>query len=858
MRRHRCIRNRPLLRSGSVFTALLLGLTGVQAWAEKYTFDRSFLAFPVDLQMFAEGNPVPPGEHRADVYLNGKWAGKFDVRFANLNPGDHIAQPCFDANFLEALGFDPRRYAADVTVSLQTGVALCGPLGRIAEGTSATFHVAAQKLMITVPQAMLKRTPRGYVDPKRRDPGITAATLAYNYNTYSSRAGGHTQTSHYLGLRSSLSLGNWRVRFRSTLNKSAQGGSPIHRRDALYVERGVPSLKSRLIIGEAATNGHVFDSVSLLGAQLFSDARMRPDAQTTFVPIIRGIAQSNAKVTVVQRGEQIYEMTVPPGPFVIDDLYPNGRGGDLLVTVTEADGTQRTFTQTYANLPEMLRPGTLHYSVSVGRYHNRLLEEEPVLGMLTGSYGLDNTVTGYGGLMLAAGYHSVVMGAGLNLPIGAISADVTWANTRTAGTDGTGQSSHGYAFRLGWSKFMPRMDTDVMLAMYRYATQGFYEPDQAFQLRDAQAAGRQLNSYNPFGQETRRRNQLALRFSHQPKGRWGAFALGVSVQDYWNRNGRDLQYHLGWGRSFGTVNLGLTVNRGRNIGTNRASRWENQYMLNLAIPLGVTMRHPAHLNSSFAKDRNGHQAQASVSGVLGERSQMGWSLFASGDKPKERATNSNGGASLSITTSTNRLSASVSTTTDGGRQMSLSGSGGVVAFAGGVVLSPELGETVGVIQAKHAAGVVVQSGSQTVVNARGYAVVPYLQPYRENTVSLNPKGLSKDVELLNTSQKVVPTDGAVVRLEFETRRGYAMLVSGKRTDGRTLPFAAGVLDEEGRNVGYVAQGGYALLRTDAPAGRLTVRWGARDDQRCAFDYDLQGGANAPDAGGFRRVEVLCA
>jgi len=821
----------------------------------KLTFNTRLLVFPVDMDLYADGeNPVLPGTYRLDVYLNDSWAGKFDVRFANLNPDDRIAQPCFDAGMLEALGFDPQYYAPGMKARLEAGESICGQLSQIVDGAGSSFNDGEHKLMLTAPQVVLVRVPRGYVDPKRWDAGITAATLGYAYNAYSSKQGGSfpggTQTSHYLGLRSSLNLGDWRVRFRSTFNKSARRDL-THRRDSLYVERGVPSLKSRLVIGESATSGHVFDSISILGAQLVSDTRMRPDSQNAFVPIIRGIAQSNAKVTVHQRGEQVYEMTVPPGPFIIDDLYPNGTGGDLLVTITEADGTQRTFIETYANLPEMLRPGTMHYSATVGRYRNRMFEEEPVMGMLTGSYGFNNTVTGYGGVMLAAGYHSASIGAGFNLPVGAVSADATWANTR-ADTPTGGLSSNGYAFRVGWTKFMPKVDTDVTLAMYRYATKGFYEPAQAFQFRETLARGGSQATFRPWGNV--RRNQLALRLSHQPKGKWGAMSFGASVQDYWDRQGRDVSYHLGWGRSIGSASLGLTVNRSRNVGANR---WENQYMLTLSLPLGRSTGNPVYTNTSLTKRRNSVSGQTSVSGTLGERHQVGWSLFASGNKSKNSDLHKNGGGSLSATTSINRMGASYSASSGGSRQTSVSTSGAMVAFNGGVILSPELGETIGLVQAKNAVGARVQGARASSLNAKGHAVVPYLRPYRENNVHLDPKGLSTDVELGSTSQKVAPTDGAVVLLNYETRQGWAMLVSGKRADGSALPFAAGVLNEDGRNVGYVAQGGQALIRADAPQGALTVRWGPLQDQRCHFDYDLTGDKFNLDGTGFRRVEVIC-
>ena len=42
---------------------------------------------------------------------------------------------------------------------------------------------------------------------------------------------------------------------------------------------------------------------------------MFPDGMRSYAPEIRGVAQSNALVTVRQGSNIIYQTTVPPGPF---------------------------------------------------------------------------------------------------------------------------------------------------------------------------------------------------------------------------------------------------------------------------------------------------------------------------------------------------------------------------------------------------------------------------------------------------------------------------------------------------------------------------------------------------------------
>ncbi|MDI5624151.1 fimbria/pilus outer membrane usher protein, partial [Salmonella enterica subsp. enterica serovar Kentucky] len=105
--------------------------------------------------------------------------------------------------------------------------------------------------------------------------------------------------------------------------RAKNGGSNLDFQNR-YVQRDITALRSQLIMGEAYTTGETFDSVNIRGARLYSDSRMLPSSQASYAPIIRGVANSNARVTITQGGYKIYETTVPPGAFIIDDLSPSG------------------------------------------------------------------------------------------------------------------------------------------------------------------------------------------------------------------------------------------------------------------------------------------------------------------------------------------------------------------------------------------------------------------------------------------------------------------------------------------------------------------------------------------------------
>ena len=74
-----------------------------------------------------------------------------------------------------------------------------------------------------------------------------------------------------------------------------------------------------------------------------------------YAPIIRGTAHSNALVVVRQNGYVIYQNTVAPGAFEINDLYPTGSSGDLQVTVKETDGSESHFVVPFASVPVLQR-----------------------------------------------------------------------------------------------------------------------------------------------------------------------------------------------------------------------------------------------------------------------------------------------------------------------------------------------------------------------------------------------------------------------------------------------------------------------------------------------------------------------
>ncbi|WP_239104772.1 fimbria/pilus outer membrane usher protein, partial [Klebsiella quasipneumoniae] len=76
---------------------------------------------------------------------------------------------------------------------------------------------------------------------------------------------------------------------------------------------------------------------------------------------------------------------------------------------------------------------------------------------------------------------------------------------------------------------------------------------------------------------------------------------------------------------------------------------------------------------------------------------------------------------------------------------------------------------------------------------RGYAIVPYVTPYRRTDITLDSTTLGEDMELPETTKSVVPTRGAIVRASYDGNIGQRAFVHLKTASGQDVPYGAMVL-----------------------------------------------------------------
>ncbi|WP_445116312.1 fimbria/pilus outer membrane usher protein [Acinetobacter sp. WZC-1] len=792
--------------------------------AEEAEFDSAFLigdAKKIDVDRFKYGNPVLPGDYNVDVYVNGNWFGKHRMLFKAFDNKEN-AFTCFTQNKLLEYGVKPE--VLKLKSATMTPTADCQKIEQWIDDAFYEFDTSRLRIDVSIPQVAMQKNAQGYVDPSVWDRGINAAFLSYNasaYKTFNRFQGNEERTNAFTSIATGANLAGWQFRHNGQWQwqDEATEGESKSSYDAIstYVQRAFPEYRGVLTLGDSFTDGEIFDSFGYRGVDFSSDDRMLPNSMVGYAPRIRGNAKTNAKVEVRQQGQLIYQTTVAPGSFEINDLYPTGFGGELEVSVLEADGEIQRFSIPYASVVQMLRPGMSRYAVTAGKFRDKDIDLDPWIVQGKYQYGINNYITGYGGVQVSEDYAALTVGSAFATPIGAIALDMTHSEADFSRR----KKESGQSFRLSYSKLITPTDTNLTLAAYRYSTENFYKLRDALQVQDLDDKG---ISSTHVGKQ---RSEFQITLNQGLPEKWGNIYATGSWVDYWNRQETTRQYQVGYSNSYQGLTYGLSAIR-RIVEDNASNQRSNdtEYMLTLSLPL-TFKKHSMNINSVTTRD----DTTLGVSGTVGDRFNYGTSMSDRfGDNPslnmnaQYRTNFATVGASYSIA--------------DQYEQAMLSARGNIVAHGGGVLFGPDQGQTMVLVHAPEAAGAKVNNTTGLSINKSGYAVIPYVTPYRLNDITLDPQDMSTEVELEETSQRIAPYSGAIAQVSFATKSGKAIYIHGLTPQGGTLPFAAEAYDSKGENIGMVAQGSMVYLRTNATADTVTVKWGDEADQQCQIRYDV--------------------
>lgn len=802
------------------YTVLCLAVCSIlyskYSLAEEY-FDPSLIESgtvnneTVDLTVFNQVGGQLPGRYFVSIYLNQNLLGNTELQFNYLDGSQNLAPMLTKKDYVKY------GVLSDATseFALLTDDAVINNIATVIPGAFFKYNFSENRLDLSIPQIYINRAVLGSVNESLWDDGINALFTNYYYSGSTTKINGEsgTNSNSYLNLRSGINIGPWRLRNYSTYSYTDNTSS--WKNISTYVERDVKPLKSQLTIGDTYTNSEMFDSFSFRGIKLASDESMLPSSQRGYAPIIRGVAQSNAEVTIKQNGVIIRQSYVPPGPFEFNDFYPTSTSGDLEVTIKEADGSTRTYIQPFSSVPIMLREGNFKYSIIAGKYRSNSASsyKEPNFLQTTAIYGLPYASTVYGGSILSKDYKSVLLGLGKGLgEFGSVSFDASIARSTLQNNTNTGSS-----IRFQYSKDVLASGTSFSFTSYRYSTKNYREFSD---INDY--------SYNDWQNNQNRKDKFQVNINQNLGKNFGYLNLVGYQERYWNKKGKVQNYQFGYSNTFNDISFYANYLYSKSVYSNGDSK-----LLSLSVSIPMTKFFPnTNLNLLTSRNDN-HQLNSSVgfSGTALDDSSLNYNIQT--NYVNDNDSHYSGSASVNYKSRTGEYQLGYNYSNHSS-QLNYSANGAIMVHQYGITLGQPLGQSSVLVRAKDAKNINVLNHPGVYTDYYGNAIVPYASEYEKNSIMLDTNSLGKNIDLISNSQTVVPTKGAIVLAEYQTLIGYKIYV---KLTGTTIPFGASVEVKNGETTtSSIIDDGQIVFLSGAPeSGIIDVKWSTG---QCKASYKL--------------------
>ncbi|MBP6860747.1 MAG: fimbria/pilus outer membrane usher protein [Neisseriaceae bacterium] len=764
----------------------------------------------VDLSRFSEVGYVMPGVYVLDVYINKHALPQQRINYFSIDADSPETMACIP------VGIIPKMLLKDDVRSLVkfSEDGQCADLSEI-EGLTVTTNLGKAEMRINVPQAWLKYSDPDWTPPELWDDGIAGGMLDYNITVRTNKPHRGERTKD-IGAYGTVgaNLGAWRLRGDYQASEQHRNGQT--RRDfdwtQIYAYRALPGLAAKLTVGEQYLNSDLIDGFRYIGANIKSDERMLPPSLQGYAPQVQGVATTNSTVTVSQEGRVVYKTTVPAGPFVIQDLSSSVRG-KLQVTIEGDDGRLETFEVSTASIPYLTRPGQIRYNVSIGRpsdFNHDI--EGPLIATGDFSWGASNSWSLFGGAVASEDYNSVAMGIGRDLSfLGAVSFDVTQSNAHL----NNGKKYTGHSFRFNYAKRFDEQHGQITFAGYRFSERQFMTVSQF------------LSNRRNGNDELRKDKELYTVTASKtfwptdPRKSITAY-LSYTRQTYWDNSARE-QQSLSMSKLFdigGVKNISTSFSAYKNKQNGDNGKG---FMLNMSVPMQTQRRTSIGYSLSSHDGKVSHNANLS-----GGEGYNNWQVSAGVNSDKH----ANVRGYVSRQTSLATVGMNADWQEKGYQSVGLEIRGGITATLKGVALHPNSiggGARVFVDTGK-VSGVPINDGV-AVSNYFGKAVIPDVASYSDTYTRIDVDRMADDVEAPLATIGSTLTEGAIGYRKMDVVKGLKMLATVTQADGETPPpFGATVMNDQGKTIAVLTDGGLVYLSGVQEHESLSVVWGG--SQQC--------------------------
>ncbi|EFK2820991.1 PefC/AfrB family outer membrane usher protein [Escherichia coli] len=739
-----------------------------------------------------KGVTLPSGQYEVDVVVNNDNLGKAQLIISPEEEKSGVL--CLSPAWLKSAGVPLRLDGYAAEFDERQG---CYALGKNPY-TRVDFNYGSQGLVFSIPQSyLLSKT-----DPSQWDYGVNALRL--NYSANAARNSGQ-ETTAYGSVSALVNIGRWVLSSNMNASRLSDGKNEFAVRDAT-LSTALGGLKSDLIVGKSTTRSDLFQDFGFYGVALRSNSNMSAWDFRGYAPVISGVATSSSRITITQNGYTVYSRVVPPGPYALDDIHPVGNG-DLEVTVEDASGRKTVTRYPVTTLPTLLRPGELQYDMVAGRRSSGGDMKKPFSDSDKGMFWSGSLAYGLGSTTLggAAILHDRYKAGGLSLTqmMGELGA-FSLAGTVSDAEYDNNVKKHGYSVSAKYAKSFAS-DTDLQLTTYRYQSKGYVE----FSSFDP------ADRYARYNQKSRYEATLSQRLTDNV-----SLSLFGWWENYWNTTGYATGGTLSTGFSlFDSVSMSVSGNYSRYPYMDKP---DYSIALITSIPFSIGDKRQ-YVNSSAAYSSvSGTSFRASTSGSPTER----LSYNVSAGLSSRGSDDVGAGVSYAFDATNTSLNVSQSR-----HNTSVSGSisGSVVVTAeSGLLFTRDQSNTMAVVRIPDVEGVRINGSAPT--NSRGYTSVG-LSEYSQNHIDVNMENVPDDLDLMVTSQLVVPTGNAVVYRQFGANYVKRYVLQIKDSNGQLLT-GGNARTGEGLNAGIISRNGVLSMGMLAEPKEIRVDLG--DGGTCRF------------------------
>ena len=678
-------------------------------------------------------DPAAPNELYLEVSVNAESTGLI-LRFTQVGKGLRSSV----AN-LQQLGLDPARLVA----SGQSEVALDA-----IPGLSYEYDAARQSVSLQVADDLrspyrISARPAAQTPPSRVTPGAVL-----NYEAYTEL--GQTRRA---ALFHDVRYFNDSGVFSNTGTLNLGAGQRKYMRFDTFWSHADPETLQTWQVGDLISSSLSWSrAVRVGGVQWRKNFQLRPDLLTFPVASVDGTALVPSSLSLYVNGVQQYSASVPSGPFVLNQVAGiNGAGQATIITHDALGRSVTTVLPLYVDT-RMLAGGLSDYSVEAGAvrrdYGRRLFGyARQLVASASGRHGISDSLTVEGHAELAAGLYQA--GAGALVRLGQ-------AGVLNGSLSGSAGRSRGAQLGVGYQYMGPHFSIDVQSVR---ASAGFGDLASRDGSPVVRAADRLTVSLPLPAGSSISSSYIGYRTPGAPPSKLATMGYSATLfhglffnaslfQDLRQRAKRG--FYFGLSMAFDN-NLAFSVNSSRQNGESSRS---------------ASAQRPADFGGGV-----GWGVQA---GTVGSNAYRQAQLEYLGNYGRVSARTQSSGT---------------------GNASSLGATGALLLMDGHVEAARQVGNGFALVSTGGVANIPVLHENRQigVTGGGGYLLVPNLNPYGSNQISIATDELGVDARVPVTHINIVPRQLAGVLAAFPIERYSAATVIVQDADGKPLATGLPVL-----------------------------------------------------------------